>query len=321
MGVTFMGSEAGYLLHYGLRWFSVNCERIVLMTQAETATPAPNRKQPSNLTQRVVTAAILAPVVLVLVLAGGWLFAAGVALAAVLAALEFYLLAENRPEQGSALIGTPMVLGLVLIYQLDRADLWPVLLVAGSLITLVIEFVRHPRTPRRNFRQLLMTLFGVFYIGFPAAFLVSIRNFPGDGLMWLMVVLALTWGTDIMAYIGGRLLGKHKLAPRISPSKTVEGAVIGYLGGLISSLLILAFAGEVTPAALVLIAIGPIVAILGDLFESALKRAFQVKDSHITGFNILPGHGGVLDRVDALIWVTVLVYFFVLFFGLTGIAS
>lgn len=288
------------------------------MTQAETLTPVPNRKQPSNLTQRVVTALVLAPVVLVLVLAGGWVFAIGVALAAVIAALEFYLLAENRPEQGSALIGTPMVLALILIYQGDRADLWPLVLIAGSTLTLIIEFVRHPHTPRRNFRQLLMTLFGVFYIGFPAAFLVAIRNLPGDGLMWLMVVLALTWGTDIMAYIGGRLWGKHKLAPRISPKKTVEGAVVGYLGGAISSLLILAVAGEVTPAAVVLIAIGPIVAILGDLFESALKRAFKVKDSHIAGFNILPGHGGVLDRVDALIWVTVLVYCFILLFGLSG---
>lgn len=291
------------------------------MTQAETLNPAPNRKQPSNLTQRIVTAAVLTPVVLVLVLAGGWFFAIGVAFAAVIAALEFYLLAENRPEQGSALIGAPMVLSLVLIYQAGQGGLWPFVLVAGSVLTLIIEFVRHPDTPRRNFRQLLMTLFGVFYIGFPAAFLVAIRNFPGDGLMWLMVVLALTWGTDIMAYIGGRLWGKHKLAPRISPKKTVEGAVIGYLGGVISSLIILAFAGEITPAALVLIGIGPIVAILGDLFESALKRAFQVKDSHIAGFNILPGHGGVLDRVDALIWVTVLVYFFVLIFGLSGLAT
>ena len=288
------------------------------MTPAPTAEPAPTRKQRSNLTQRIVTALVLAPVVLILVLWGGWAFAIGVALAAVIAALEFYLLAENRPEQGSALIGTPMVLSLVLIYQGGRPDLWPLVLIAGSLLTILIEFVRHPHTPRRNFRQLLMTLFGVFYIGFPAAFLVAIRNFEGDGLMWLAVVLALTWGTDIMAYVGGRLWGKHKLAPRISPKKTVEGAVVGYLGGALSSLAILAYAGEVTLPSLVLIAIGPIVAILGDLFESALKRAFQVKDSHIAGFNVLPGHGGVLDRVDALIWVTVLVYFFVLLFNLSG---
>jgi phosphatidate cytidylyltransferase len=288
------------------------------MTPAPTVETAPTRKQPSNLTQRIITTVVFAPVVLFLVLQGGWWFAIGVAIAAVIAALEFYLLAENRPEQGSALIGTPMVLSLVLIYQGGRPELWPFVLIAGSLLTIIIEFIRHPHTPRRNFRQLLMTLFGVFYIGFPAAFLVAIRNFEGDGLIWLAVVLALTWGTDIMAYVGGRLWGKHKLAPRISPKKTVEGAVIGYLGGALSSLAILAYAGEISPASFVLIAVGPIVAILGDLFESALKRAFQVKDSHIAGFNVLPGHGGVLDRIDALIWVTVLVYFFVLAFNLSG---
>lgn len=283
----------------------------------DAAGSAGKRRQPSNLTQRIITAVVLAPIVAVLVLIGGWPFAIGVALAAVIAALEFYLLAENRPEQGSALIGTPMVLSLVLIYQGGRPDLWPLVLVAGSLLTLIIESIRHPSTPRRNFRQLLMTLFGVFYIGFPAAFLVSIRDMPGDGLMWLVVILALTWGTDIMAYVGGRLWGRHKLAPRISPKKTVEGAVVGYLGGALTSLLILAVAGEITAAGLILILTGPVVAILGDLFESALKRAFQVKDSHIAGFDILPGHGGVLDRVDALIWVTVWTYAFIHLFQLS----
>ena len=283
----------------------------------DAAGSAGKRRQPSNLTQRIITAVVLAPIVAVLVLIGGWPFAIGVVLAAVIAALEFYLLAENRPEQGSALIGTPMVLSLVLIYQGGRPDLWPLVLVAGSLLTLIIESIRHPSTPRRNFRQLLMTLFGVFYIGFPAAFLVSIRDMPGDGLMWLVVILALTWGTDIMAYVGGRLWGRHKLAPRISPKKTVEGAVVGYLGGALTSLLILAVAGEITAAGLILILTGPVVAILGDLFESALKRAFQVKDSHIAGFDILPGHGGVLDRVDALIWVTVWTYAFIHLFQLS----
>ncbi len=287
------------------------------MTEADAAESTPPKKQPSNLMQRVITALVLAPIVIVLVAVGGWVFALFVGLAAMIAALEFYLLAENRPEQGSALIGTPMVLSLVIIYQGGRPDLWPLVLGAGSLLTLAIEFVRHPHEPRRNFRQLLMTLFGVFYIGFPAAFLVAIRGFY-DGMVWLLIVLALTWGTDIMAYVGGRLWGRHKLAPRISPKKTVEGAVVGYIGGVLTSLLLLVASNELSLASLVLILIGPIIAILGDLFELALKRAFQVKDSHISGFDILPGHGGVLDRVDALIWVTVFCYFYILLFQLSA---
>lgn len=287
------------------------------MTHTDAAEATPAKKQSSNLYQRIVTSLVLAPVVILLVVLGGWPFALGVAFAAVIAALEFYLLAENRPEQGSALVGVAAVLLLVLAYQLGQPYLWPAVLGASAAVTILIEFLRHPREPRRNFRQLLMTLFGVFYIGFPAAFLVAIRGF-GDGMVWLLLVLALTWGTDIMAYIGGRLWGHTKLAPRISPKKTVEGAVAGYLGGVLTSLIILAAASLLSPAALILVLIGPIIAILGDLFESALKRAFRVKDSHIHGFNILPGHGGVLDRVDALIWVTVLCYFYILLFQLSA---
>jgi phosphatidate cytidylyltransferase len=287
------------------------------MTHTDAAETTPAKKQPSNLTQRIITSLLLTPIVIALVALGGWPFALGVALSAVIAALEFYLLAENRPEQGSALVGVSAVFALVLVYQVGQPYAWPLVLGISAVISVLIEFVRHPGEPRRNFRQVMMTLFGVFYIGFPAAFLVAIRGF-GDGLVWLLLVLALTWGTDIMAYVGGRLWGRTKLAPRISPKKTVEGAVTGYLGGSLTSLAILTVANVLSPAAVILSLIGPIIAILGDLFESALKRAFQVKDSHIAGFNILPGHGGVLDRVDALIWVTVLCYFYILWFQLSA---
>ncbi len=287
------------------------------MTHTDTANTAPTKKQPSNFTQRLVTSLVLAPFVLVLVLLGGVPFTLAVAFAAVVASLEFYVLAENRPEQGSALVGTPVVLILTLLYHVGQPQYWPALLGLGAVLTLVIEFFRHPGQPRRNLRQLLMTLFGVLYIGFPAAFLVALRGFQ-DGLMWLLVVLALTWGTDIMAYLGGRLWGRTRLAPRISPKKTVEGAVVGYVGGVLTGLLILAVAGRLSAASLVLVLLGPIIAIAGDLFESALKRAFQAKDSHLAGFDILPGHGGVLDRIDALIWVTVLCYFYILVFQLSA---
>lgn len=287
------------------------------MTHTDTANTAPTKKQPSNFTQRLVTSLVLAPFVLVLVVLGGVPFTLAVAFAAVVASLEFYVLAENRPEQGSALVGTPTVLALTLVYHAGQPQYWPVVVGMGIALTLIIEFIRHPNESRRNLRQLLMTLFGVLYVGFPAAFLVAIRGFQ-DGLMWMLLVLALTWGTDIMAYLGGRLWGRTRLAPRISPRKTVEGAVVGYIGGVLTGLLILAAAQRLSSASLVLVLLGPIIAIAGDLFESALKRVFQAKDSHLAGFDILPGHGGVLDRIDALIWVTVLCYFYILVFQLSA---
>jgi phosphatidate cytidylyltransferase len=159
----------------------------------------------------------------------------------------------------------------------------------------------------------LITLGSVLYVGFPAAFAIAIRNLP-DGLLWLVVVFCITWGTDMLAYIGGRLWGRTKLAPMISPKKTLEGAIVGVVGGILPAAIVLGLNNKFTVATLVLLALGPLLAILGDLVESWLKRAFQVKDSHLMGFDILPGHGGVLDRVDGLIVVVTFVYVFLLFF-------
>jgi phosphatidate cytidylyltransferase len=131
-----------------------------------------------------------------------------------------------------------------------------------------------------------------------------------------MLIFALTWGTDSLAYIGGRLWGKTLLAPHISPKKTREGALVGIIGGIVPGILILLASDKLTVPLVLLVAVGPFIAILGDLVESGLKRAFGVKDSHIYGLNILPGHGGVLDRVDALILVTFFCYVYLHLFVL-----
>src|SRR5690606_17236083 len=99
------------------------------------------------------------------------------------------------------------------------------------------------------------------------------------------------WGSDTFAYLGGRFFGKTKLAPVLSPKKTVEGAIIGIFGGIIPATLVLFLGEQLTTGSFLLVCAGPFAAIGGDLFESALKRYFGVKDSHIAGLNIFPGHG------------------------------
>ncbi|MFS8543566.1 MAG: phosphatidate cytidylyltransferase, partial [Limnochordales bacterium] len=106
--------------------------------------------------------------------------------------------------------------------------------------------------------------------------------------------------------------------PHISPKKTVEGAIVGVIGGIVPATLVLVAADKFTTSAMIPLALGPLLAILGDLVESGLKRLFQVKDSHLTGFDILPGHGGVLDRVDGLILVTVFAYAYLVSTGLAA---
>jgi phosphatidate cytidylyltransferase len=155
-------------------------------------------------------------------------------------------------------------------------------------------------------------VFSVLYVVLPAAALVYLRLLP-DGLMWLALVYVLTWFTDTFAYIGGRLLGSTPLAPTISPRKTVEGAVTGVIGGGTAGGVAVLVMGMFTPIFVPLLVIAPISAVIGDLVESSFKRAAGVDESHLPGFNLFPGHGGVLDRIDALIFVTTVCVLFRVF--------
>jgi phosphatidate cytidylyltransferase len=123
-------------------------------------------------------------------------------------------------------------------------------------------------------------------------------------------------GSDTAAYFFGRWFGRTPLAPSISPKKTVEGMISGLLVGAVLAGIDLALIGRLTWATLGILAIGPILAVLGDLAESALKRRYNIKDSHLAGLDIIPGHGGVLDRVDSLLFV---VPFVVGYLALTGL--
>ncbi|HVU12276.1 MAG TPA: phosphatidate cytidylyltransferase [Phototrophicaceae bacterium] len=269
----------------------------------------------SNIAQRVITALIVAPVVVIAVLIGGIAFALVVTAFAILGVVEFYVLARNRPSQGSTVIGVPMLIGVVLAFYLSSPPLLIAVLVIGALGAFALELVRHRSDVRRSFFQVGMTLAGVLYIGFPSGFLIGIRALP-NGTLWLLIILCVTWSTDSFAYLGGRLWGKTPLAPRLSPKKTREGAVVGVIGGIVPGLIILALTQNLFAASVIFVLGGPFVAIAGDLFESGLKRFFQVKDSHIEGFNILPGHGGILDRTDSLLLVATFAYLCFLLLGL-----
>lgn len=288
------------------------------------ATSAPNPEDPSlegpkrlltNLQQRMMTSLILMPLVMVAVVLGGWAFLVVIGVVAAVGVMEFYHLARRRSFQGSTVVGLPATVSVILAFHYDQPAYAALAIAMTAVAAWVLETVRHPRAWQQTLLQTGMTLAGVAYIGLPAAFIVGVRNLP-DGLTWLLVVLALTWGTDSLAYIGGRLWGRKPLAPVISPKKTVEGAVVGYLGGLLVAGVVLLLGGKASWAAAAMIALGPLVAIGGDLLESGLKRVFDVKDSFIPGLNLFPGHGGVLDRVDALICVGTFCYLWIRVFNL-----
>lgn len=272
----------------------------------------------SNLAQRFLTAAFVLPLTLFGTVAGGWVFLVLAVLIAVIGIMEFYMLAQHKTIYANVILGVLLSSLVVVAFYFDQ-HLWLLGIFALGAAVASLLFLWREKTQSTEARvglghlplNLLITLGGVIYIAIPAGMLVELRNHT-DGIVWVMLVFALTWGTDTWAYIGGRLFGKTKLAPTISPKKTVEGALVGVLSGSILGILLLVVTEKLTIPLLILCLIAPLGAVVGDLLESALKRWLNAKDSHIKGLDIFPGHGGVLDRIDSLIIVTLLCYSFIL---------
>jgi phosphatidate cytidylyltransferase len=255
----------------------------------------------ANLRSRLATALIGIPLLIVLVgWAQPWLFAAVIVIVTFIALREFFLMAfpKRVPEQ---ILGIVFGLGLsfcLLLAPVASGELliglWLILLFSISL------FMTGDR--EETFGGLSRTLLGAFYIGYLFPHWVTLFRLPG-GRAWVFFVLLVVMAGDSIAYVIGRRYGRKKLAPELSPGKTLEGAC-GYIAG---SLLAGAAGGALLLAQLPLfelILISGALSILGqlgDLFESFIKRVFAVKDSG----GWLPGHGGLLDRVDSLIFPVV----------------
>jgi phosphatidate cytidylyltransferase len=191
----------------------------------------------------------------------------------------------------------------------------PLIITLGVAISLIILLTR--RQKQGAFTDWAWTFAGIMYVGWLSSYLVAMRGLQ-DGKSWVFLAVLATFGSDSAAYFTGRLCGKHKLAPSISPGKTWEGSVGGLFGAAAVSLLFLL----PTPLKLTayldwwqLILVGLMISIfgqLGDLVESLLKRNTGVKDSG----NIFPGHGGMLDRLDSIVFAAIVVYYIVMLFGI-----
>jgi phosphatidate cytidylyltransferase len=160
------------------------------------------------------------------------------------------------------------------------------------------------------FANWVWTLAGILYIGWLLSFMVALRGLE-NGRGWVFLAVLCTFASDSSAYLAGRSLGKHKMAPYISPKKTWEGTIAGVAGTIIAST-ILVYLFNLPIAWWQVIILGFFISAvgqLGDLVKSLFKRNMEIKDSG----NVLPGHGGFLDRIDSLAFAGVTVYFFVAF--------
>lgn len=254
--------------------------------------------------ERILSAMVLIPLVMAAVYVGGPVLAGGVAVVAGGALWEFARLAQTLGARPSV----PLMVGFSLLCvanaQWPAAGLlpWAVILLALSLVVTVFQ-----GNAPGSLAGWAYAVAGALYVGFPISHFVGLRGLE-NGLGWLALALLSTWISDTGAYLLGRTIGRRPFFPKISPRKTQEGAFGGLISGVAAVMLLgrwlvgLAWGWGALLGVLLVIA-----ATFGDLAESAIKRQAGVKDSG----HLIPGHGGVLDRIDSLLFVVPLVYYFV----------
>lgn len=270
------------------------------MTENGAAPAAIAAKDRRNLVMQIVAALVLAPTAILIAYLGGWIWAA----LAMLAAIGLY--AEWLSIVGMAgrwQVAAPGIIALIMIgWWLGQAH-FAALLFTLALGLLVVGVLAQGGR--------IWAVAGFLYAALAEIAAILMRMDPEAGLSALMLILFVVWATDIGGYIAGRSIGGPKLWPRVSPNKTWAGAIGGFAASLVVAFGFAAFKLAGTAPLLTLGALLSIAAQFGDLFKSGVKRRFGVKDSG----RIIPGHGGLLDRLDGFVAAIVLAAIFGLLRG------
>ena len=277
------------------------------------------------LKNRIVTTIWALPLVGIIIWFGEPYFTTFVAVVGLLAAIEFYRLTKGIKAQALTVFGIIWTILLILIRNpsiyarlssyIDVEFIMPMIVTLGIAVSLVLLLGRKQK--QGAFTDWSWTFAEILYVGWLLGYLVALRGLD-NGRSWVFLAIFVTFGSDSAAYFIGSSFGKHKLAPTISPKKTWEGAIGGMAGAAAVSLLFLCvkpvqLTSYLNWWQLVIIALAiSAVGLMGDLVESLFKRNTGVKDSG----SIFPGHGGMLDRMDSIVFAVVLVYYIVVLFKL-----
>jgi phosphatidate cytidylyltransferase len=278
--------------------------------------PAPRPLAKRGIVRRVLAAAVFLPLFVLVTRIGGYYFLGFVDLFIVLGLLEFYRMMSVKgmhPYRGVGIAS-----GLTLsTYMYFRSGMYASFFLTFVLIAIMgLELTR--KDNRRAVYHVATTVFGIVYVAYLGSHLVLLRELPLQsdrpyalGARFVFLAFAVTWASDTGAYLIGSLFGRKPLLPRVSRSKTWEGALGGMVfAALAGALASITFAGFLpTWWAVVLGTMSSVIGLLGDLFESMLKRDAEIKDTS----QIIPGHGGVLDRFDSLLFTVPLIYYFLKF--------
>jgi phosphatidate cytidylyltransferase len=263
----------------------------------------------TNFASRLLVAAVGLPLVLGMLWLGGWWLFTLLAVAAWIGVHEFVTTA--RPLRPLA----PAVYAGVLLALFGAQKGGVAWLVGGFLATFVLAFVLYIVSSTRapTTAAIGSTILGSAWIGLGLGFFLLLREMPEHGRLLAFTVVLAAWAAATFAYLGGRPLGRHKLAPRLSPGKSWEGLLCGAAAGVFVAFIALYDTRHSYLSVWEAVVLGLVVVVaelIGDLFESSLKRDLEVKD---TG-KLLGGHGGMLDRIDGLLFAAPAAYFVVLAF-------
>lgn len=264
------------------------------------------RQKASSLRLRILTAIVAVPSLFSVIWFGEPWVSIAVAMVAILAINEFYALVSKRWAKPSFTLGVLGVIAMVMNARFGGTDTMPI--VSGAVLVIPLLLVPLRRNWREDMLTWTWTMLGVFLFGWTLSFFVVMRGLD-FGREWAILTVFSIFAADTGAYFVGKAIGRHQLAPEISPGKTWEGVLGGAAGSLLISVLIFQFMN--LPATLAeILGLSAIVAVIspvGDISESYLKRRVGIKEAS----ELLPGHGGIMDRLDSVVFTLVGVYYYI----------
>lgn len=252
---------------------------------------------------RLISGIVLVIIALATIISGSWIMFFTLLAVSLIGMRELYKVMKVSDEHVTVLelVG---YLGAVLYYIAMKADFGNYGTMAIIISMILILFVYVFGYPKYRAEQVMAAFFGMVYVAVMLSFIYLTRNLPdGKFLVWLIFLCS--WGCDTCAYCVGMLIGKHKMAPVLSPKKSIEGAVGGVVGAaLLGVIYAAATQGKMAEYALIC-AVGALISMVGDLAASAIKRNQNIKDYG----KLIPGHGGILDRFDSVIITAPVIYY------------
>lgn len=252
---------------------------------------------------RLISGIVLVIIALATIISGSWILFFTLLAVSLIGMRELYKVMKVSDEHVTVLelVG---YLGAVLYYIAMKADFGNYGTMAIIISMILILFVYVFGYPKYHAEQVMAAFFGVVYVAVMLSFIYLTRSLPdGKFLVWLIFLCS--WGCDTCAYCVGMLIGKHKMAPVLSPKKSIEGAVGGVAGAaLLGVIYAAATQGKMAEYALIC-AVGALISMVGDLAASAIKRNQSIKDYG----KLIPGHGGILDRFDSVIITAPVIYY------------